>query len=391
MKGKNMVNKYGILLSVCLGICLLSGCVKSPEVESGEGTAKAEGKGGKAVEEIMQSQGEDLSQYDFLTETENGYVCKVSLGDGKAVLNIDAEIENTGEEEVSVLEAKANIAGWDKDKIKEAFFEGKEGVEDITDIALEEMNIGENEEETADDEEIEQFKRMSDSHFLQLKSQDETELFLQDIALYYSDDELLREGKRMAPEKEEKDVEGDFSLEAAWNMVEKRFGDAGLGEIKRECGIAENYEGGEMVYSLHFTTRVKELPLVTSTGSVSIDELVAGGYAVVRKAGIEMMQMENGFWDIQTEKQVQIFHIGQLINLLEQYVSEGRIQCSDELVFKKCELSYFLSTDDWQNATLTPVWRIYIPFAEKIEENIDTAVPCDIVIDASTGEILRMQ
>lgn len=372
------MNRNGILLSVCLGICLLSGCAKSPEVKKGEGTAKAEEKSSKAVEEIMQSQNGDLSQYDFLNKSENGYVCKVSLGDGEAKLNIDAEIENTGEEEVSVLEAKANITNWDTDKIKEAFFAGKEGVEDMADTA-------------GDEEEVIPFGRMSDVHSLQLKSRDETEFYLQDTRLLYCDNELLREGKRLVPEKGEKDIAEDFSLESAWNMVEKRFGDAGLGEIKRECGMAANYEESETVYSLYFTTRVKELPLVTSTGSIASDELVASGYAVVRRDGIEEIQLENGFWEVQSEKQEQILNIGQLIKLLEQYVSEGRIRCSDKLVFKKCELSYFLSTDDWQTATLTPVWRIYIPFAEKIEENIDTEAPIDIVIDAVTGEILRMQ
>ncbi|MDE6435422.1 MAG: hypothetical protein K2L07_14475 [Lachnospiraceae bacterium] len=381
------MKKYIIFFAVML-LLFLNGCAKPPDVKKENGTAKAERADSKAVNNIIENENKDLSAYDFLEQSEEGYVCRVSLGGTGNHLNIDAVIQNADREKAAGLEAKANLPGWDVDRIKESFFEGKEGVEDITGKRAAEAST----EEYGEGEYIEE-SQMAFSHDLQLRSGDNTELDIRDIDFHYNDDALGKKGKVFTEKQEmETDFSDDFTMEAAWDMLVDKFEKAGFGEIEKECGIASYGAGGVQEYSFSFTMLVNELPLVTAAGSVAFDELVAHGSAVVMKEGMEDIQFYNTFWEILSEQEEEILNAGQLMELLEQYVEEGKIMCSDSIVLNKCELSYFLSTKDWKTAELTPAWRVYIPWEEKSVRNMgtDTVAAYDIVINAVTGEILRV-
>ncbi|MBR1599540.1 MAG: hypothetical protein IJ661_11610 [Lachnospiraceae bacterium] len=377
-----------LLLFICMSI-LLAGCSKAPDIKDGEETAKAKqsesSDGAKETFKVA----DDISEY--VTETDDGYICNMSIGEGDDVFKLDAEVK-INSNSANELKAKLNITDFDKEKLINAFFDDAENVDDISNQLIEEINSPLNEGQ------IKNEYSFDIDHILNLRKNDETsEVIIKDDSFNYNNNSLMKNKAELKREIET-DISNDFTIDDAWNMLVEKYKQAELGDIEKQCIYTIYYEDGDSEYGIDYTQLVNGLPLVTSAGSASLNDLqtLVHGNAIVSKDGISEIQSEYTFWEITGEEDTEIIDIYKLMELLAKYAADGKIKCSDKIIYKRCELSYLPNTKDWQTANLTPVWRVYIPYAEyeKItEENQELwgkNITMSIVIDAVTGDIIRV-
>ena len=385
-----MFEENVIKIGICLFcISLLAGCSKAPDIKDGEETAKAKqsesSDGAKETFKVA----DDISEY--VTETDDGYICNMSIGEGDDVFKLDAEVK-INSNSANELKAKLNITDFDKEKLINAFFDDAENVDDISNQLIEEINS------PLDEGQIKNEYSFDIDHILNLRKNDGTsEVIIKDDSFSYNNNSLMKNKAELKREIET-DISNDFTIDDAWNMLVEKYKQADLGDIEKQCIYTIYYEDGDSEYGIDYTQLVNGLPLVTSAGSASLNDLqtLVHGNAIVSKDGISEIQSEYTFWEITGEEDTEIIDIYKLMELLAKYAADGKIKCSDKIIYKRCELSYLPDTKDWQTANLTPVWRVYIPYAEyeKItEENQELwgkNITMSIVIDAVTGDIIRV-
>ena len=385
-----MFEENVIKIGICLFcISLLAGCSKAPDIKDGEETAKAKqsesSDGAKETFKVA----DDISEY--VTETDDGYICNMSIGEGDDVFKLDAEVK-INSNSANELKAKLNITDFDKEKLINAFFDDAENVDDISNQLIEEINS------PLDEGQIKNEYSFDIDHILNLRKNDGTsEVIIKDDSFNYNNISLIKKKAELKREIET-DISNDFTIDDAWNMLVEKYKQADLGDIEKQCIYTIYYEDGDSEYGIDYTQLVNGLPLVTSAGSASLNDLqtLVHGNAIVSKDGISEIQSEYTFWEITGEEDTEIIDIYKLMELLAKYAADGKIKCSDKIIYKRCELSYLPDTKDWQTANLTPVWRVYIPYAEyeKItEENQELwgkNITMSIVIDAVTGDIIRV-
>lgn len=385
-----MFEENVIKIGICLFcISLLAGCSKAPDIKDGEETAKAKqsesSDGAKETFKVA----DDISEY--VTETDDGYICNMSIGEGDDVFKLDAEVK-INSNSANELKAKLNITDFDKEKLINAFFDDAENVDDISNQLIEEINS------PLDEGQIKNEYSFDIDHILNLRKNDGTsEVIIKDDSFNYNNISLIKKKAELKREIET-DISNDFTIDDAWNMLVEKYKQADFGDIEKQCIYTIYYEDGDSEYGIDYTQLVNGLPLVTSAGSASLNDLqtLVHGNAIVSKDGISEIQSEYTFWEITGEEDTEIIDIYKLMELLAKYAADGKIKCSDKIIYKRCELSYLPDTKDWQTANLTPVWRVYIPYAEyeKItEENQELwgkNITMSIVIDAVTGDIIRV-
>ena len=388
MSMSNVSIKKLIIFILC--ICTLAGCSKAPEIREGEETAKAkqsESSDG-ANEAVVVA--DNISEY--ITETDDGYICNVSIGEDGKVFRLEAEVKNHYGDNVKKLEAIPSITDLDREKLINAFFDDAENVDDISNQLIEEINNPLNEGQ------IKNEHSFDIDHILNLRKNDETsEVIIKDDSFSYNNNSLMKNKAELKREIET-DISNDFTIDDAWNMLVEKYKQADFGDIEKQCIYTIYYEDGDSEYGIDYTQLVNGLPLVTSAGSASLNDLqtLVHGNAIVSKDGISEIQSEYTFWEITGEEDTEIIDVYKMMDLLAKYAADGKIKCSDKIIYKRCELSYLPDTKDWQTANLTPVWRVYIPYAEyeKItEENQELwgkNITMSIVIDAVTGDIIRV-
>lgn len=141
-----MIRKYAIIGQLVVTAFLLAGCASAPDTQDSNGIKQAKGKAEENISDVISnekvSSDSELVQYDFLSETENGYVCKVDIGSGDNVLHIDAPIENTGVSDIVSLKVKPLDEDMDRDKVIEVFFDNDTTVRDtLAEKEEEEKNL----------------------------------------------------------------------------------------------------------------------------------------------------------------------------------------------------------------------------------------------------------
>lgn len=376
------------LLFICMSI-FLAGCSKTPEMKEGGETAKAKQSESSDGAKETVTMADNISEY--VTKTDDGYICNMMIGESDNVFRLDAEVKNNSNR-TKKLEAKLNITDLDKGKMINAFFDDAENVNDISNQLIEDINS------PLDDGQIKNEYSFDTNHILNLRKNDgNSEVIIKDDSFCYHNISLMKKKTELKREIET-DISNDFTMDDAWNMLVEKYKKADLGDIEKQCIYTIYYEDGDSEYGIDYTQLVNGLPLVTSAGSASLNDLqtLVHGNAIVSKDGISGIQSEYTFWEITGEEDTEIIDIYKLMELLAKYVADGTIKCSDKMIYKRCELSYLPDTKDWQTANLTPVWRVYIPYAEyeKItgenQELLGKNITMSIVIDAVTGDMIRV-
>jgi hypothetical protein len=377
--------KKNKVFSTIVILCLLTGCADVPKQEAGEGTAKAEKTQQDNV--VLNMGGEvDASEYDYLTETDKGYICKVSFGEGEEKLNIDAVVTNTGGEEVSLLQAKPLSKALNVNQIKEIFFSDINGIEDKTDDMISELCLTPIEERQP---------LWVPENPLYLSAMDNDFCFYRetDMSLYYSNAILGRcaldfiNSDSKKTESSTQDVSENYTMTTAWNEFAELWSQLDIGDVDMEYCSSVSDDNGTGYYTFDFTILINGLPIIANRGSGAISDLVPCGNVEIGENGICEMQVSDLLWEKISEEPETCMNIVQAMERLEKGVTDGSIRCTSSLVFNKVELGYWISTEDGETAKLKPMWRIYIPISERENMNYDDSIPTDIMIDAVSGDV----
>lgn len=383
-------NKLILLVSLS---CLLMGCAKEPEVISENGISYAVNEKNSAIEEIVN---EKLEENENSEISEEPYDCVRSIGDGDNIIKIDAIVENVGKKNIELVTVSPYADMFNKEKITEIFFSGETNVKDITE------QINQEEEQQTQDEGIEEVK-MPATNRLCLQSEDEKLLFARknDTSFYFSNSLLVGRYKENSMQGEENAIEHDltgYTVDEAKKRVTEVLKNIGMEDVKIESCRTSYNQQGEGYYDIVFTPVVNELPLVLNEYDMNTDSVVdVYGRVQIGIDGIAETDASNCLWKVTERKKTECMNLEQALAVLEQYVINGEIHGVESITYSKCELAYLPTTKDWKTATLTPVWRFYVPAVEYESTDFDwntvweNGVSLNICINAVTGEIEYMQ
>lgn len=384
------MKKLCLLLMSLYMVFVFWGCAKTPESESRNGIGYAIGETEKDINEIVNG---DEQEIVSLEENQDGYVCNVNLGSGMDTLNLDTFIEKKDYADLKILKVIPYDNFLAKEDIISTFFSKSEEILELDDI------IPYDEEKAYDDEGIVMQKKTTVEHAVHLINKNQTKEFARstDSSIVYSDVDLINKYETFNMENEEyfdetqEDIK--YSIEDAWKELQLALSDIGINGLSLQY-----YEGCKMgtetYYTINFVIDVEGIPIANGLAYGNPDIPDAYGSAVIGSSGIANIQMDNMLWSVVSEEKVNVITPEKLLDILEQYVESGEIICSSDISFERVELMYMLKTDNWNEFTLYPVWRVYIPLAERISNKniaeLEGTLPMDIVIDAVSGEIVSI-
>lgn len=365
-------------------IFILSGCAERPGVNEENGIYYAQGEADNNIDKILNASEEE----SVFSEAES-YQYQKSVGEGDKHFCIEAVVKNIDLSEVSMLTVDPFENMFDKKKVISLFFDGSDNVCDITE------KVNQERANAQDAEEAVSVKMIATSR-LCLETQDRNKWFSRsvDSSFYYGNSELNKKYTNILSQEFHKqngyDVPG-YTVNTAIEDVENIMENLGFEGIQIvSCTSYYNQEAG--YYDIEFTPTVGGLPVAFNNYEQNIDNIVdVLGTVTIGSDGIGDLQASNCLWEIIEEKKTECISLNKAVQILEQYVLSGDIECSGNIIYTKCELQYLPTTDDWKKVTLTPVWRFYVPTAERDHIDMDEVysknIPLDICINAINGKI----
>ena len=105
-----------------------------------------------------------------------------------------------------------------------------------------------------------------------------------------------------------------------------------------------------------------------------------------------------GLWNCLMEQasaaeKEKILSFDKVQELLEIYLEDGHLQCTEDVPFSTAELAYYVELKDGV-LELAPVWSIYMDLSEYVEYTGQTGRMDSVwmlCIDAVTGELIEVQ
>lgn len=376
---------------VLLSALLVTGCASVPDSKEEDGVNYAISDSESEINEFVKNGLEDKNE--FILSDKNGHHCICKLGKAEQKFNINAEVTNYEVATVSSVEAEPCPTMLNKEKIKEYFFDN-DILEDTRSASFEERK--KSEESTA-------MVGMQSTQVINYTNKDHTKLFNSntDAGFFYFDDTLSAQYNRIDLEggtTSNIDISDQYTMEMASEELTKTILDiTGIDIIvTKSKSVSDNKGNG--YYEFEFTSTVEGIGLAVNDREINTDNTIDSyGVAVMGANGIAKIEATNLLWRSTKENDKQdCLRLGEVLSLLEKYISDGKLTCNDKVVFSKCELVYLARTDDWKSAELVPVWRFYVPIEELVESDMgeiamNNDIPTDICINAIDGTIEQMR
>ncbi|MDE6435424.1 MAG: hypothetical protein K2L07_14485 [Lachnospiraceae bacterium] len=402
-----MIQKSYIWFGALSLICLISGCARVPDTEDGTKAVNSEG-GDRNAKQFIQNIGQetDLSAYDFLEPEEKGYSCRITFAEGENKITVDALVEQTGLETVPILTAKVLGEKLDEEKIKSSFFRGLE-VYDAADEVRAEIEA---DKENEDYEVVTSDMMKSDpANDLVLRGQKDESLSFDRYAagIQYAGEEYgqvkaldttwgeadatMQEAGEKLPQRVwfGKDIREDFTESVAWDTLCSAMEQIGITDLKKICGRTFCDSEGQGYYAFSFTRCIEGIPLMSGEAQAQRNPLCVIGEAEVTADGVADIQADNILWETLSSEDTQCINVGQFIELVSQYLKDGKITGDGSITFNHVELTYMMVTKDWETAEFKPVWRMYVPLEELLAAEGNVHGSMEFVVDAVTGEIIN--
>ncbi|MBD5543606.1 MAG: hypothetical protein HDR01_05030 [Lachnospiraceae bacterium] len=385
---KNINKSVTILCMLISMIGVFTGCADVPEIKEDNGIQYAKGMAEQDIDNILSAEEEE----NILADT-GEYHYQKSVGESGAQFHIDAIVKNVDVSKADVLIVDPYEDMFDKETVIRLLFHEDATVKDITEQADGEGQEIQEEQGTEKVVTVE----MAATSRLCLESADGTVHFARsnDSSFNYMDDKLSGKYKGILSgefrEQNDYNVPG-YTQDEAVGQVTALLKEVGMEGIRMvSCVSYHNQETG--YYDMKFTPIINGLPIVFNDYEQNTDSVVdVMGNVQIGKEGISDLQASNCLWEVIKRKEAACISLDKAVKILEQYILEGDIICSDNITYTRCELAYLPTTEDWTTATLTPVWRFYVPMEEWDNINMDEVysknITMDICINAINGEIV---
>ena len=365
----------GIFTTFCvLALLHISSCAKVPEYTEINGIKFASEPKIK-----LDAQNSDLDD-DIIktasTEKDNEYSLKLKISEDKNVEFLYIENENI-KEGVSTLRALPNVSSIDLEKAVEIFDGNKYKVRDYA----KEFKEAEEAREVEDHKEGNEKFFEGDTYFC-ICSED----CIPEMPAYGTW-HLVTAGEAgfvFANIDLEVEAKGKAEFEKAKKLVSDTLEEIGMGEVSFD-EKSDFEENG--IRTILFQPIIEELPLVTNAaeGNIGSNVIKAFSDAEVSNNGIVSISIRECLWKVtdSTEKKEPL-SVEKALQYVKLYEENKKLFLDEEQVYE-IQLAYFPTTEDWKEATLTPVWWIHVPDSEIAGMNYGKTA--QLGINAYTGEI----
>lgn len=392
---------------------LLTGCQKAPEVSKDDEILRAKGSSEDAVEAIVDEEDGEAETGEIKTERmpvesgmeavqSGGETVNVVLGEGENRMRIEAEI-GAVTEAVSTLTMRAD-SRIDEETLRN-FLDPQGEVKDFTAELLaeeeaERQRVEEIDKKLGEGSSIVEIAGVGDGSRLALTDGNRKAVLVGKTGGSF-EDALLEEKCRAVAKEEAQELDtgdakaGDlsFSLQDAKALLMRKLSVLGIEDI--HLTKAYLYESdGFFFYELQFCPVVDGLPTACCFGQQDISRVYPNGTAWVSAEGVA----EIGLWNclmeqVSAAEKEKILRFEKVQELLEIYLEDGHLQCTEDVPFSTAELVYYVELKDGM-LELAPVWSIHMDLEEYVEYTGETGRMDSawmLYIDAVTGELIEMQ
>lgn len=393
---KKSVIKSSILFAMV--VCILGGCAETPDVSEENGINYAISESDESIMEIIKNDAKNENAY--LTESEDGNKCVCRIGNSDNAINIDAIVDGLNVETISIKNAEPFPDAINKEKVVDIFF-GREA------NVIESDQAEGNHVEQENNGEKAVIKQMETTGQIFLRSVDDNIHFTQSshAGFDYRNEKLIAQYKQIETdgsyfEEYNKDISDSFTVDMAKQNLLEIFSEIMSIDVQIVSCMSIYNETGDGFYEFVFVPMIENLPLAVNDREMNTDHIVdVYGRAQIGKDGIAVIEANNLLWrniSISNESETSCLSLGKILEILEEYITKGKISGSEKITFTRVSLVWLPITENWTEAELVPVWRFYIPCAELIESgmmdiSIMENVPTDISINAINGKIENIQ
>lgn len=376
-----MVEKHRKMIGGVIVVALIfSGCAQKPNATVQNGILYADEENSKIqsiIDEVEDNMGDVSSNLKEATTEKDDHLV-LSVGKDHNILKIDAYIKQPQKETISSITVSRSVGKTDQTKLIQQLLGGEENARKIVDADAPTETIW----ESLDGEKKIQ---LSASDFLYSNNLLGTQYKKTDMGECHT--EL------------DKDISGEYTVADATEEIVEFFREVADTEIAVSTCEATYNDDGEGYYTVRVSPVIAGIPLDIS-GSTNSDQISAEGYITIGKDGIADILTNDFFWKISENSDTgqKCMNVSQAVKVVEQYIEQGLITCTDKVTFRKVYLAWLPEKDENKSIRLIPVWKFYLP-NEQIDESgkmdISTAreqgAQVDICINAITGEIEKLQ
>lgn len=188
----------------------------------------------------------------------------------------------------------------------------------------------------------------------------------------------------------------DFLVKKAEKLLLHKLSKIGMTEI--DIYEITMWQSEDFIfYEMMFTPSYDGMGSVHEFGSDSLDVMYQTGSAWVCSDGVASVELFACLGEVeQKELCDDLLSWQQVEEIIEINLNNGKIRGSSKVTMTEVEFLYYPLFDENKNKVeMVPVWRIYIPMSEWIENDelsaeIEDAV-WSICVNAVSGEIVRVQ
>ena len=397
-----------IWIPFLMSAVLLAGCQKAPETANDDEILRAKGSSDEMVEAIVNGEDGETGTEGMQagsgaegTKAAGGTV-SVVLGEGKNRMRIEAKL-SAAPDAASILTMQMN-SSLNEESLRN-FLEPQGEVKDFTEELLaaeeaERQRAAEIDEKLGEGSSIVEIPGVGDKSTLALTDGNRKAVLWGKTGGSYEDGSLKEKCLAVAKEAaEEVDVKDEnagglsFSLGDAKALLMKKLSVLGVEDIYLEK--AYFYEADDFsFFEMQFSPVAGGIPIAGSYGYEDSSRVYPNGYSYVSAEGVAEIGMWNCLMEqVSATEKEKILSFDKIQKLLETYLKDGSLQCTEDVPFSTAELVYGVEQKDGK-LLLSPLWSVHMDLGEYVEYSGQTGgadAVWNIYIDAVTGELVEVQ
>lgn len=363
------------------------GCQKAPESSSDGNILHAKGSVENEVEAIVNNVG---------TEMENDMQeIDCTIGKEDNAIRIKAQMPDVPQNVYQIV-LKEN-EGLTKELLTE-FLESNSGsIKDLSEEAQREARQTEAENEQSEERAV--YSVFGAAPIYQLSDGQKTAGFSCGTGAYYQDEVLYEKCAPVYKSVEERVLEkADYAdvYREAEKVLLTKLSKVGVEEI--DIYKLKQYQNESIVfYEATFTPSYEGMGIVHELGSVKAGEIFPLGKAWICEGSVAYMSLNACLGKVEAQEKCEtLLSWSQVEKILETNLNSGKINGGHKAVLTEVEFLYYpIFEEDENRLKLVPVWHIFTPLSEWIEnEELSEAFVMDgaawsICVNAVSGEIIR--
>ena len=385
-----MRNKvWGLVAVTMLMAVSICGCQKTPESSADRGILHAKDSAEDDVSAIV-------NESESTMENDRQEIDSI-IGTGDHVIKIQAQMPDVPQDVYYM------VLGENETLTKElltAFLGSETGnIQDLSEEAQKEMEQSKAENEQGEDRAV--FSIFGDAPIYQLSDGQKTASFSYGTGAYYHDEVLYEKCASIYKSADETVLEKADSAnvyQEAEQILLAKTSQIGMTEI--DIYKITQYKCESVIfYEIEFTPSYGGMGVIHEVGSVASGEIFPSGKAWICEESIVTLSLNACLGKVETqEKYETVLSWNQMEEILETYLSSGKINGSNKVVLTEVEFLYYpIFKEDENKLELVPVWHIYTPMSAWMENEelaevfVEKGAVWSICVNAVSGEIVRSE